>query len=324
VLNAALSIQRKLLGEDHPDVLATLNGLAATLEQENNWAEAEIPRRELLAKWRKRAGDHDSQVLKEIEALHRNFIARKKFAEAEQLLDEALTPSFIQQRSSVKLLALRIDLRARRGQLQEAASDAALALQHEPNSNERYHVLAALSAKIGDFARYEALCREFFAAFHQTTNIYVADQLAKTCLLTPSAKIDLPALDRLADVALTGGTGDKFSMPFFQACKALSQYRQGKFSEAAAWARKPLTSSSRYSHGQACAVLAMACWRLGEKDEARAMFEKGNALSPPVIPEWDSEDPGKAWLAWIYARISLDEAAALLQPSSTGGTGGKQ
>jgi serine/threonine protein kinase/Tfp pilus assembly protein PilF len=311
VLHAALSLQRKLLGENHPDVLATLSGLAATLEQEKNWADAEIARRELLAQWRKR-GDRDSQVFTEMEALHRNLIAQKKFEEAEQLLDEALTPSFIQQPSSVKLLALRIDLRARQGQLREAASDAALALKHEPSFNERYHVLAALLAKTGERAGYEATCRKFLAAFQRTTNIYVADQLAKTCLLLPIANMDLKALDALADLSLAGGSGDKFSIPFFQVSKALSQYRQGNYAEAIAWAQKPIKSTSRYSHGQACAVLAMAHWRLGEKDEARAMFEKGNALSPPVIPARDTEDPGKAWLAWLYARISLDEAATLI------------
>ena len=311
VLHAALSIQRKLLGESHPDVLATLHSLAVTLEQEKNWADAEIARRELLAQWRKR-GDRDYQVVTEIEALYRNLIAQKKFEEAGQLLDEALTPSFIQQPSSVKLLVLRIDLRARRGQLQEAASDAALALKHEPNSNERYHVLAALLAKTGERAGYDETCRKFFAAFQMTTNIYVADQLAKTCLLIPSTNLDLKTLDSLADLALAGESGDKFSIPFFQVCKALSQYRQENFAEAVAWAQKALKSSSRYSHGQACAVRAMAHWRLGEKDKARAIFEQGNALSPPVIPARDMEDPGKAWLAWLYARIALDEAAILI------------
>jgi Tfp pilus assembly protein PilF len=251
-------------------------------------------------------------VLTEIEALNRNLIAQKKFDEAERLLDEALTPSFIQQSSSVKLLALRIDLRGRRGHLKEAASDATLALTHEPKSNERCHVLAALLAKIGDRAGYEDLCEEFFTIFRNTTNIYIADQLAKTCLLIPSGRVNLKEIDGLADMAVTSGTGDQFSMPFFQVCKALSQYRQGNFAEAIAWAEKPLQSSSRYSHAHACAVLAMAHWRLGEKVEARAMFQKGNVLSPAVIPARDAEDPGNAWLAWLYARISLDEAAILI------------
>ena len=311
VLNAALSMQRKLLGDNHPDVLATLAGLVAVLEQEENWANAEVARRELLIQWRKRSGDGDSQVLKEIEGLYRVLVTQKKFDEAAQLLDEVLTPSFVQQPSSAKLLVLRIDLRGRRGQLEEAASDAALALKHEPNYSDRYNVLATLLVKNGDRVGYQEICRKFFAAFHKTTNIYVADQLAKTCLLLPNSEMDLKALDSLTDFALANGSGDKFSIPFFQVCKALSQYRQGSFSEAVTWAEKPLKSSSRYSHGHAYAVLAMAHWQLGNKDAARAMFEKGDALAPSVIPARDAEDPGKAWLAWLFSRISLDEAAAL-------------
>lgn len=312
VLNAALSIQRRLLGENHPDVLATLRGLATVLEQQKNWPDAEIVRRELLAQWRKRSGDGDRQVLTETEALCRVLMAQKKWEEAEQLLDQTLTPSFLQEPSSLKLLGLRLDLRGRRGKLQQAAEDAALALKLEPRSNERFQVLATLLAKNGDRARYNETCQQFFAAFAQTTNIYVADQLAKICLLLPNADMDLKALDALANVALAGSAEDKYSVPFFQVCKALSQYRLGNFSEAVAMAQKPLQSSTRDSHSHACAVLAMAHWRLGQKEQARLMLEKGNVLSPPIIPARDTEHSGKAWMAWVYARISLDEAADLL------------
>ena len=180
-----------------------------------------------LVQWRKRAGNDDPQVVTEIEALIRVFIAQKKFDAAEQLLDEALPPSFAQQPSSVKLLALRIDLRGRRGQLQAAASDAALALRHQPNNSERYCVLAALLAKTDDRAGYEQLCRKFFTTFRGTTNIYVADQLAKTCLLLPFSEVDLKMIDHLADTALTHGSGDKFAMPFFQVCKSVVRIPPG-------------------------------------------------------------------------------------------------
>jgi tetratricopeptide (TPR) repeat protein len=293
--------------------LATLRSLASALEQEKKWAEAESFHREALAQWQKRAGPDDPQVIYEIEALARMLIFQKKFDDAAQLLNETLTPAFLQQPSSVSVLALRIDLRGRRGQWQDAESDAALALKHQPNNPERYHVLATLLAKRRTGAGYEDVCRGYFAKFRETTNVYVADQLAKTCLLLPSPEADLKTLDRLADLALTHGTGDKFSMPFFQVCKGLCEYRQGNFSEAVAWAQKALESSSLYSHGQAYAVLAMAYWRLEQKDPARAMLEKGNLLAPSVIPARDTEDPGKAWLAWLYARIALDEAAALIE-----------
>lgn len=177
-------------------------------------------------------------------------------------------------------------------------------------------MLAALLAKTGNHQEYQALCRRFFMIFRDTSNIYVADQLAKTCLLLPSPDADLQALGRLIDSAIASGSGDKFSAPFFQVCKALSEHRQGNFAAAVEWAQKPLKGPSRYSHGHACGVLAMAHWRLGEKEAARAMLRQGNDLSPLGIPARDTEDPGKAWLAWVFARISLDEAAALIESSS--------
>jgi hypothetical protein len=30
-----------------------------------------------------------------------------------------------------------------------------------------------------------------------------------------------------------------------------------------------------------------------------------------------AENPGNDWLAWLFARIQLDEAAKLIQPTST-------
>jgi tetratricopeptide (TPR) repeat protein len=313
MLNAALSIQRKVLGDCHPDVLATLRGLALTLEQEKNWADAERVRREALVQWRKRAGDYDPEVIAEMEALIRVLVAEKKNDEAKTLLDQALTPSFLGQPSSTSLLALRIDLRARRSQWQEAASDAAWALRHQPNNNELYRILAALLAKIGDHAAYKEVCGKFFTAFGDTTNIFVSDSLAKSCLLLASSGVDLKAIDHLADAAVNLGTGDEGALPFFQVCKALSEYRQGHFAAAAEWAQKTLANPRAESHGQAYGVLAMAKWQLGEPDAGRVMLTRGNALVPQVLPASDAEDPAEAWLGWIFSRITLDEAAALFE-----------
>ncbi len=104
-------------------------------------------------------------------------------------------------------------------------------------------------------------------------------------------------------------------MPFFEVCKALSEYRRGHFAEAVEWAKKPLKTPQLYAHGHAYAVLAMACWRLGEKDTARAMLDKGNILgtvrhaSQYRRGSW--KRMGSVALCW---RISLDEAAAFIQP----------
>src|SRR6266404_2240722 len=312
----ALAMQRKLLGDRHPASMASFHNLCSTLEGEGKYAEAETLHREALTSWNQRAGREAPQELAQLEALVRNLMAQKKFADAEQFLDEALTPAVVRQPSSANLLALRVDLKARRGQWQEAAADAALAFEHQP-LNPRYSMVAALLVKTHNRAAYEQLCKRLLTTFADTTDIFVADQVAKSCLFLPSSDVDLKVVGLLADIGVTRGIGDRGAMPFYQDCKALSEYRQGHFAEAVEWAQKPLKIPRIYVHGHACAVLAMGYWRLGEKDEARAMLAKGDTLAPPVMPLSIAEDPGNAWLAWLFARIQLDEATALIQPGAT-------
>jgi eukaryotic-like serine/threonine-protein kinase len=319
VLNAALSIQRKLLGENSPDFLYTLDSLGLTLAAEGKWAEAETAHREMLAVWRKRGGDETPQALSALGNLIRDLMAEKKFGEAEQLLDEVLTPAFISQSSSADPLALRSDLEARRGAWQEAATDAVQAFEHQPFARGRYTMVAGLLAKTRNHPAYEQFCQRLLVMFPTTSDVFVADDVAKGCLFLPDSGLDLKVIGHLADVAVTRGTGDDFAMPFFQVCEALSEYRQGHFAGAVEWAQKSLKNPRIESHGHACAVLAMAYWQLGKKDEARAMLAEGNALAPSILPVHDAEDPGNAWLRWLYARISLDEATARIQPASTTG-----
>jgi len=316
LLRAALAAQRKQSGEDNPDSLVTLRSLGFVLEAEGKLSEAETMHREALALWHKRGENETPLALSEVESLAGILIAQKKFGEAKDILDDALTPELVSQSSSGNLLARRAELNARRGQWQEAAADAALAFEHQPYNRDRYPMLAALLAKTHDRLAYEKLCKRLLATYSSTTNIFVADQVAKSCLFLPFSDADLPAISHLTDIAVTLGVGDAGAMPYFQDCKALCEYRQGHYAEAVEWAQKPLNIPGIYVHGHSYAVLAMAYWRLGEKENARAMLAKGNTLQPGIMPASIAEDPGSAWLAWLFARIQLDEATALIQPSS--------
>jgi tetratricopeptide (TPR) repeat protein len=180
--------------------------------------------------------------------------------------------------------------------------------------------LAALLAKTHNRLAYEQLCQRLLATCSNTTDIFVADQVAKSCLFLPSSALDLQAIGRLADTTVTVGIGDAGALPYFQDCKALYEYRLGHYAEAVQWAQKPLKIPGIHVYGHAYAVLAMAYWRLGEKDEAQAMLAKGDSVEPRTMPPSTAEDPGSAWLAWLFARIQLDEAASLIQKSSTSTT----
>ena len=98
---------------------------------------------------------------------------------------------------------------------------------------------------------------------------------------------------------------------------ATEEYRLGHFAAAIDWAQKPLQTKSSGAYGPAYAVLAMAHWQLGEKDDARALLAKGNVLDPRELPVRVIEDSGNAWLAWLFARVELDEAELLIQPGLT-------
>ncbi len=315
LLQAAVSIQRKVLGDDSLDLLYTLRSFAWTLEAEGKWADAESAHREVLKLWRKRLASDDPEVVLGAESLVRTLLAQKKFGEAEQQLNEVLTPDLVRQPTSLNLLVQRADLMGRRGRWREAADAAALVVEHQPTEHYRYHTLAPLMVMSRNHPAYESLCQKMVTMFSDTINPYVAERVAQGCLLLPNSGVDLQSVDKLADCAVIRGIAEG-GLPYFQVCKAMSNYRLGRFAEAIEWGAKPLETSEVNAQAKACAVLAMAHWQLGHTDKARAMLARGEILAPPISLTRDDEEIGGAWVAWLSARISLDEAKALIQPVS--------
>jgi len=314
----SLPLWRKRGGNEEQQSMYTLRKLALALEAERNWAAAESVHREALAISRKK-GDEDPEALVDLEKLVRVLTNEKKFSEAEQLLRKALTPAFVAQPASANLVMQRVNLMGRRARWQEAAADAALALKLQPNDHYRYHTLAALLAMNRDRPGYEQICNTLLTKFVNSTNPFVAERIVQDNLLLPNSVADLESMDRLADAALTLGSGDA-AMPYFQACKAMSNYRLGRFPEAIVWGEKAANSSLDFAQAKAYAVLAMAHWQLGQKGTARDMLGKGGTLAPDIASGSESADLGESWVAWLIARISLDEAAALIPPAPEGGS----
>src|SRR5262249_32387007 len=121
--------------------------------------------------------------------------------------------------------------------------------------------------------------------------------------------------DELASRAVALGDNES-AIAYFQACKALSEYRLRRFDEAVAWAEKSRESTEAMARAKSCAVLAMALWQLGKRDAAGIALAQGNELAPGLSTRGGATDLGESWVAWLFARIALDEAAALLQPSA--------
>jgi tetratricopeptide (TPR) repeat protein len=222
------------------------------------------------------------------------------------------------QEASANLLAQRVNLNGRRGRWRAAAADAALALENQPTDHYRYHTLAGLLAVTHDQPGYKDLCQRLVTKFPNPTNPFIAERIVQDCLLLPNSGLDLQLVDNLADTAVALGSGDA-SLPYFQACKAMSNYRLERFREAADWAEKALNGRTAESQAKAkaFAILAMAKWQMGEKGAARDALTKGDACAPKLSSQDGGEDLGESWVAWLIARISLDEAAALMDTHET-------
>src|SRR5260370_39731014 len=128
--------------------------------------------------------------------------------------------------------------------------------------------MAGLVAQLHTRPAYEQLCQRIPAAFIESPNPYIAWRIALGCLLLPDSGADPRLVEQLATKAVTLGNRDS-GIAYFQACKALSEYRGGRFAQAVEWAGQARTNSDVFACAEACAVLAMSQWRLGLKDGAR-------------------------------------------------------
>jgi len=98
----------------------------------------------------------------------------------------------------------------------------------------------------------------------------------------------------------------------FKLARRSQNIAQAVFSDACELAEKALQKSEPFAQAEGCAVLAMARWRLGLRDPARASLSQGNKLAPELSTT-GAVDLGDGWLDWLIARILLDEAADLVE-----------
>ena len=313
----AFKLQRQLLGEFHPKYMESLRNLCHTLEAAHQYTEAAELHHASFTAWVRREGSDSPVALIELEALARDLQAEKRPDELGRILDEALTPAFVDGPASAPYLRLRVDLRCRRRQWSEAAADVGRLLQREPEKLYHYHQLAGLLAISGNRPAYQQLCQTVISRFGHTTDRHEAEQVAQECLLLPDCGVDLTRIDAVADAAVTLKSGQT-EYAYSEACKALSCYRLGRYAEAIEWANKALTGPYPHAQAKACAVLALAHWHLEHKEEAREMLARGERLAPANATGSDLDEDHGSWMGWVFARVTLDEAAALVRPVSAG------
>jgi eukaryotic-like serine/threonine-protein kinase len=317
LIRGALATRRKLYGEEHPAVANSLHGLARLLIRQNRSAEAEVAARESFAVARKVWGDAHEEALQVLRDLINALLRQRKLVEIERLFADLLPRERESKPELANLLFERCDTYARCSRWREAAADAAVLLKHSPDSHHNYHLLAPLLVQLGAVEEYQRLCRTILDKFSGTTDMFVADRMAKDCLILPSPGVDPKAAATLADVAVSRGS-NAAAASHFKFCKGLAEFRLGHYEEAIKWAG--LAAEGRSVHPKACAfaVLAMSQFKLNRFDEARTALSACEKIIEEKLPK-PEQDLGREWRDWIIVHALRSEAKRMMEveaPSS--------
>jgi hypothetical protein len=186
-------------------------------------------------------------------------------------------------------------------------------IKFDPTHHLDHHSIAPLLAQSGDLEGYRRHCAQVLALFGGTDDPVVAERMAKDCLILPAVGVDLNAVARLADTAVTKGQGHAY-FSYFQFAKGLAEYRLGHFASAAGWMQKVLAKPvADWPDAQASLVLAMAHQQSGQPNESRVALTKGSDIIETKLPKLESGDIGVDWTDWIIAHALLKEAKALIE-----------
>jgi len=234
--------------------------------------------------------------------------------EANRLLTRFYIPP--EKSPSADWLGWRAGLFARQARWREAREDVAMGLKARPDYLGLYHALATLLVAENNVEAYRHACTDMMSRFAGTTNASTADVVAKDCLILPSSGVDTASVAILAEIAVARGKGE-VPYTFYLCAKALSDYRQGNFQQAAARTVEILKDPFPYTQAEGSAVLAMAQFRLGQMEEARAAFAKLETVLQEKLPRPGNRDLGPDWKDWIIAHALLDEASTLIEGANS-------
>ncbi|HEV2210312.1 MAG TPA: protein kinase [Verrucomicrobiae bacterium] len=198
---------------------------------------------------------------------------------------------------------------ARAGRWTNAIGAFSKAVQLDPTDHTIHHCLAPLLVQSGDLEGYRRHCAQVLALFGGAIDPNVAERMAKDCLIIPDPAIDLVAVARLADTAVTRGK-ESPDLLFFALAKGLAEYRQSHYAGAIDWMQKVLTAQPvvPFRTAQAYLVLAMAQHESGRQHEALAALNRGAGVVDTQMPKLESGDIGESWVDWIIVHALLKEA----------------
>jgi serine/threonine protein kinase/tetratricopeptide (TPR) repeat protein len=305
----------KVFGEEHPSYAQSLQSLTRLLNKTKRYDEAEVTGRKAFAMTEKAWGHTHPKTLEVLGDWIAALRNQHKFEEVERMCADMLPPGWESKPEYANLLKERLNCNIRRSRWREAAADATLLLKHLPDDHEIYHAFAPVLVQLGDLAEYQKLCRTILDKFSGTTDMSIADRMAKDCLTLPVAGVDLKAVAALADQTMSRGATSS-DLPFFQFCKGLAEFRLGHHEEALKFAGPATAGPRSHLKASAFAVMAMSQFKLNRLDEARKALSACHKIVEEKQPK-SQEDPGSDWREWITVRALHSEAKQMIEGESS-------
>jgi tetratricopeptide (TPR) repeat protein len=181
-----------------------------------------------------------------------------------------------------------------------------------PTDHIAYHLLAALLARDGDTEAFRRHRELILARYADVSDPAIAERMAKDCLVFPPPPAELPAVEKMANIAIAAGPSHAY-WRYFQFVKGFAEYRLGRFASAAEWLKSAAPEPGDISRSaEAWAVLACCQSRLGQPAEAAASLAKAVAITEHSLPNLEKDSPGDLWNDTIIANILVREAKALI------------
>ncbi len=251
------------------------------------------------------------------------LISQGKIAEADELVEKisASKPSL----EADAVLRTLGEWHALKGQWPQAAQRFKLLLEadHRDDSwaiTDDLLKAGPIQIEHGDMKGYEHFRQAAIARYASTTDPIFAERTLKVSLLTPADASVLKSLEAISEVAANSMNKpgrDQVMEAWRCVSLGLMAYRQGYTPTAKRWCQKCL-SYSQYNPvriATAHVIQAMSCCRLGEMEAARSELALGRDLITAEFAKGLADGNGSQgfWYDWLFARILLREAEALVE-----------
>jgi tetratricopeptide (TPR) repeat protein len=145
--------------------------------------------------------------------------------EAESLVDRAVDLDPANGEARIVLAAILIE----RGRLEDGLEQWQAGLLSQSDRHDDWYGYAELALYLGDEAAYDAARVGLLKRFSETRDPFVAQRVARACLLRPASEEQLITIDELCDRAISGAPSNlPAARPHFEFAKALCDLRRGR------------------------------------------------------------------------------------------------